>query len=70
MRLSLRPAVPYTPQQNEMAKTKNRTPRDMMNAMLVNSRLPDNMWGYAILSACHVLNKVPHSCKISVITVQ
>jgi len=31
-----------------------------MNAMLISYCLPDNMWGEAIRSACHVLNKMPH----------
>jgi len=36
--------VPYTPQENGVAKRKNRTLKDMMNAMLVSSGLPDNMY--------------------------
>ena len=32
----------------------------MMNAMFISSRLSSNMWGGAILSACHIQNKVPH----------
>ncbi len=32
----------------------------MMNAMLISSGLPSNMLGEAILSASHVLNRVPH----------
>ncbi|XP_057250631.1 uncharacterized protein LOC130591361 [Beta vulgaris subsp. vulgaris] len=32
----------------------------MMNAMLISSGMPTNMWGEAILSACYVLNRVPH----------
>ena len=31
----------------------------MMNALLISSGLPDNFWGEAILSANHILNKVP-----------
>ena len=30
-----------------------------MNAMLISSGLPQNMWGEAILSANYLLNKVP-----------
>ena len=30
-----------------------------MNAMLISSSLPQNMWGEAILSANYILNKVP-----------
>ena len=32
----------------------------MMNAMLISSGLPQNLWGEAILSANYILNKVPH----------
>ncbi|KAL0385036.1 UNVERIFIED_CONTAM: Retrovirus-related Pol polyprotein from transposon TNT 1-94 [Sesamum radiatum] len=32
----------------------------MMNAMLLSSGMPDNMWGEAVLSACYILNRVPH----------
>ena len=30
-----------------------------MNVMLISSYLPQNMWGEAILSVNHLLNKVP-----------
>ena len=30
-----------------------------MNAMLISSSLPQNMWGEAILFANYLLNKVP-----------
>ena len=32
----------------------------MMNAMLVSSRAPLNLWGEDILSACHIQNKMPY----------
>jgi len=32
----------------------------MMNVILVSSSLSDNMWGEAILTACFILNRVPH----------
>jgi len=35
--------APYTPQQNGVVERKNRTLKDMMNAMLVNFGLSDNM---------------------------
>lgn len=31
-----------------------------MNAMKINSGMPDYMWGEAILTACFILNKIPH----------
>jgi len=32
----------------------------MVNAMLVSSGLPKIMWGEALYSACHILNRVPY----------
>ena len=32
----------------------------MMNAMLVSSGAPLNLWGKAILSACHIQNRIPY----------
>ena len=52
--------APYSPEQNGVAERKNRTLKEMMNAMLISSGLPQNMWGEALLSANYVLNKLPH----------
>ncbi|KZV37402.1 hypothetical protein F511_01270 [Dorcoceras hygrometricum] len=52
--------TPYSPQYNDVAERKNRTLKKMMNDLLINSGLPDNLWGEAILSANHILNKIPH----------
>ena len=52
--------MPYTPQQNGIVKRKNRTLKEMMNVMLISSRLPQNLWGEALLSANYILNKLPH----------
>ena len=35
--------APYTPQQNGIDERKNRTLKEMMNAMLISSRLPQNL---------------------------
>ena len=51
---------PYLPESHGIAKRKNGTLKEMMNAMLVSSELSSNMWGEAILSACHIQNMVPH----------
>jgi hypothetical protein len=32
----------------------------MMNAMLVSSDAPNNLWGEALLTACFVQNRIPH----------
>ena len=52
--------LPYSSQSNGIAERKNRTLKDTMNAMLISSSLPNNMWDEAILSACHILNRIPH----------
>lgn len=52
--------APYSPQQNGIAERKNRTLKEMLNAMLLSSGLPVNMWGEAVLSACYILNRIPH----------
>ena len=41
-------------------KEKNRTLIELTNAMLIESGAPLHFWGEAILTACHVLNRVPH----------
>ncbi|GJX41931.1 retrovirus-related pol polyprotein from transposon TNT 1-94, partial [Tanacetum coccineum] len=50
--------TPYTPQQNGVAERKNRVSQDMINAMLVSANLPKNLWGEALLIACHVSNRI------------
>ena len=45
-------------QSNGVAEQKNRTSKEMMNAMLLSFGLSQNMWGEAILSANYLLNKV------------
>ena len=32
----------------------------MMNAINISSGLPDTMWGEAVLTACFILNRIPH----------
>ena len=48
--------APYSPQQNGVAERRNITLKEMMNALLLSSRLPQNMWREAILSANYILN--------------
>ena len=55
----------YTLQQNGLAERKNRTLVGMVYAMILSAKLPFNLWGEALLTACHVHNRVP-SKKIKV----
>jgi transposase InsO family protein len=50
---------PYSHQSNGVAERKNRTLTDLVNAMLDTVGLSKEWWGEAILTACHVLNRVP-----------
>jgi hypothetical protein len=50
---------PFSPQSNGIAERKNRTLIDLVNAMLSTTGLSKAWWGEAILTACHVLNRVP-----------
>ena len=51
---------PYSLESNEVAERKNRTLKEIMNAMLVSSGAPLNLWGEVILSACHIQNRIPY----------
>ena len=50
----------YSPEPNGVVERKNRTLKEMMNAMLVSSRAPLNLWRKVILSACHIQNRIPY----------
>nr|GEV57656.1 glucose and ribitol dehydrogenase-like [Tanacetum cinerariifolium] len=53
-------SAPYTPQQNGIAKEKNRTLMDMVTSMMSHS----GYWGEALLIACYILNRVPRKRSI------
>jgi transposase InsO family protein len=50
---------PYSPQSNGIPKRKNRILTELVNAMLDTAGLSKQWWDAAILTACHVLNRVP-----------
>ena len=53
-------SIAHTSQQNGIVERKNRTLEEMVNFMLYHSRLNDNFWGEAVLTASYILNRVPH----------
>ncbi|GJZ91522.1 retrotransposon protein, putative, ty1-copia subclass [Tanacetum coccineum] len=55
--------APYSPQQNGIAESKNRTLKEMVTAMLISSGMSKDIWGEAILTATYLLNKIPRKDK-------
>ena len=54
-------STPYTPQQNGRAERFNRTLLEGVSAMLIDSKLPWNYWGFAALTFTYLKNRSPHS---------
>jgi transposase InsO family protein len=51
-------SAPYTPQQNGVAKRKNRTLIEMTRIMLDKYKTSDRFWAKAINTACHATNRL------------
>ena len=51
---------PYSPESNRVAKRKNKTLKEMMNSLFVSASAPNNLRGEAVLSACHLQNRIPY----------
>ncbi|GJU01850.1 putative ribonuclease H-like domain-containing protein [Tanacetum coccineum] len=51
-------SVARTPQQNGVAKRKNRTLIEAARTMLADSKLPTTFWAEAVNTACYVQNRV------------
>ncbi|GJR71053.1 putative ribonuclease H-like domain-containing protein [Tanacetum coccineum] len=58
-------SVARTPQQNRLAKRKNKTLIEAARTMLADSKLPTTFWAEAVNTACYVQNRVlvtkPHN---------
>ena len=51
--------MPSAPQQDRIAEMRNHTLLDMVQCMLVNSLLPEFLWGEALKTTAYILNQVP-----------
>ncbi|GJR01291.1 putative ribonuclease H-like domain-containing protein, partial [Tanacetum coccineum] len=58
-------SVAITPQQNGVAKRKNRTLIEATRTMLADSKLPTTFWAEEVNTACYVQNRIlvtkPHN---------
>ena len=50
---------PYTPAQNGLAERTNRTLTEAARCMLLDAGLGNQFWGFAILAAAHIINRMP-----------
>ena len=55
--------MPYKPQQNGIAKRRNRTLMNMMRSMMAYANLQIVFWGEALSTAAYILNKVKTKSK-------
>jgi transposase InsO family protein len=55
--------TPYSPESNGVVERKNHTLSDLVNAMLDIASLSKAWWGKALLTASHVLNRIPNRNK-------
>lgn len=49
---------PISPQQNGVVERKNRVIQEMARVMIHSKNLAQHLWGEAVNTACHVINKV------------
>jgi len=48
-----------TPQQNRVAKNKNRHLIETTRTLLLHSNVPSRFWGDVVLTACYLINHMP-----------
>ena len=51
---------PYSLESNGVAEIKNKNLKEMMNSLFVSASAPNNLWGEAILSVCHLQNRISY----------
>lgn len=52
---------PHTPQQNGIAKRKNRHLVEIARSLMLNTNVPIHHWGDAVLTVCFLINMMPYS---------
>lgn len=57
--IELKTSAPYSPQQNGVSERMNWTLPDLARAMRIEKRLPETLWGEAVLHAAWIRNRSP-----------
>ncbi|KAI0994431.1 hypothetical protein K3495_g13751, partial [Podosphaera aphanis] len=57
--IEFKPAAPHSPQQNGVSERMNRTILELARAMIIEKKLPECLWGEAVLHAAWVRNRSP-----------
>ena len=52
-------SCPYMPQQNGLAERKIGDVVDKGRTLLIQANAPINLWGFAIMTAAHLINRLP-----------
>ena len=52
-------SCPHTPQQNGVAKRKMRHLLEVTHDLKFHMHVPKSYWSDAILTACHLINRIP-----------
>lgn len=54
-------SAPYTPEHNAIAEMINRTMVDDARSLLIQAKLPNYLWPFALNHVIYVLNRLQHS---------